>query len=129
MGKSALDKCSSRIDLTRRNISEIIEHMSFKNRSKTYSERCSLYTGGISCHPKIKDLNCLICACPNYFSEDNEGGCRADSNKGKWYEYEEHGERKRVWDCSDCHSYHSPMETRLFLEKNMSLLRAISENL
>jgi len=118
----------AKIELKAENIPKIIEYMSFKERSKRNPERCTLYVRGISCHPKVKDLNCLLCACPQYDSSREEGGCRINCARGFCYSSKFHPDI-RVWDCSNCKAYHRPDSVRLFLEKNIDRLAAMSETL
>jgi len=118
----------ARISIVRENIGEIIKHMSFDLRSKRNPERCTLYLTGISCHPEVKDLNCLLCACPQYDSTVEEGGCRINSGRGFSYT-SVYNPSTHIWDCSKCAAYHRPDSIKLFLEKNIDKLRVMSENL
>ena len=111
------------IELRVENIPRIIRETSFEVRSKEYPERCTLYSKGVSCHPDIKNLNCLACACPNYDTETEGGECRIQSKKGHMYKGE-------VWDCSDCSFGHSPEYIERFLkEGKLEELQRISETL
>jgi hypothetical protein len=70
------------ITLENENIETIVNFMSFEVRSKRNLDGCRLYVKKESCHPEITDLNCLLCACPNYDSSKAEGGCRIGSKHG-----------------------------------------------
>ena len=110
------------IELTIQNIPRIINETSFKVRSKKYPEKCPYYKHSYSCHPEIKDLNCFLCACPQYISESEQGGCKIDNINGKW-QYHNHLPKRRVWDCSDCKAYHHPKEVEKYLKDNIDNLR------
>tara|TARA_Y100000310_G_C20556060_1_gene750574 strand:- start:351 stop:755 length:405 start_codon:yes stop_codon:yes gene_type:complete len=103
------------LELTIENIPQIIKQTSFKVRSKKYPKACTLYKQGKSCHPKIKDLNCLLCACPNYNSKIDQGGCKIQSKKGKWAKPYIYSKSGKVWDCSDCKINHTPKEVEKYL--------------
>ena len=102
------------IELTIENIPKIIEQTSFKIRSKKYPYECPYYQTKKSCHPEIKDLNCFLCACPNYESSKLEGACKIQSKKGKFV-YHQNLPKGKVWDCSDCTINHSQKEVEKYL--------------
>ncbi len=106
------------IRLTKENIPEIINETSFKTRSKKHPNKCPYYSKGESCHPEIKDLNCMLCACPNYMSKTEIGGCKINSRFGKFHNHPSLPKGK-VWDCSDCNKYHSPQSVEKFLRKHL----------
>lgn len=102
------------INLTLENIPKIIEETSFEIRSKKYPNDCPYYHLGKPCHPEIVNLNCFLCACPNYQSESLEGGCKINSKKGK-FTYHPSLPKGKVWDCSNCTINHSPKEVEKYL--------------
>ena len=102
------------LELTIENIPKIIKETSFKVRSKKYPKECPYYQLEYSCHQKIKDLNCFLCACPNYKSELLIGGCKINSRRGKFVHHSNLPKRK-VWDCSDCTINHTPKEVEKYL--------------
>jgi Zn-finger protein len=111
---------------TLENISPIIEQTSFRVRSIKHPKKCPYYSEGISCHPEIKDLNCFLCACPQYLSHSLEGGCKIGREKGKWVHH--HALPKgRVWDCSGCNDYHSPNEVRNYLIQNLAKILELAQ--
>ena len=116
------------IKLSSENIPEIIEETSFRIRSKKYPEYCTLYEGGISCHPQIKDLNCFLCACPQYNTTTDEGKCEINS---KFHKYSSPAKTSsgRILDCTDCAAYHTPGSIAVFLRKQISKLIKLSETL
>ncbi|MBU3906947.1 MAG: hypothetical protein KKA64_01720 [Nanoarchaeota archaeon] len=134
------------ISLTLENIPCIIEEMSFRVRSKKHPEECPYYvkiadadecnfehpkvqtnTPGLldfketSCHPEVENLNCFLCACPNYESDKLAGGCKINSQKGRVH-FHPNLPEGRIWDCSDCNINHTPDEIRRYLTKYISEL-------
>lgn len=118
--KTILEELDSQgIKFTTENISLVIEKTSFKIRSKKYPDKCPYYTEGIACHQEVKDLNCFLCACPNYKSTELAGGCRIGSKKGKYY-FNKNLPEGKVWDCSDCSINHSPNEVKKYLTEMLT---------
>jgi Zn-finger protein len=101
-------------------IPEIIRQTSFDVRSKKYLDECPYYQPQEPCHD-IKDLNCLLCACPNYVFDRLEGGCKLEGNKGCW-QYHSNLPMGKVWDCSNCAVGHTPEETKAWLKNNIDWL-------
>ena len=110
------------IDFSMENIHFIILATSFKELSRKYPDYCPYYPTGKSCHPEVADLNCFLCACPNYLSERLKGGCTIESKFGRW-EVNRNLPVGRVWDCSNCRVNHSPREAEVYLRDNLNLLR------
>jgi len=100
------------IELKVENITKIIEKTSFKIRGQKYPDECPYYLQEKPCHPEIEDLNCLLCACPQYDSENSKGGCKINSKDGFLY-------HERIWDCSNCSAYHKPEVVARFLSINL----------
>jgi Zn-finger protein len=109
-----------------KNLDLIIKETSFETRSKKYPKECPYYIIGTSCHPEVKDLNCFLCACPNYESYKEEGGCKIDSKKGKWH-YHKNLPKGKVLDCSGCNIYHSKKEVEAYLRDNLDKLNKYSK--
>ena len=108
------------IDFCEENIPRIIEETSFRVRSKKHPNECPYYlkTPPSPCH-NIKDLNCFLCACPEYISERLSGGCRLNSRLGK-FTYHQNLPEGKVWDCSECKNNHSPASIKRYLTKLFS---------
>lgn len=52
---------------------EIIEYFDYENMVKNEADFCPLYKMGKKCHD-IKELNCYLCACPNFrYNDDGIG--------------------------------------------------------
>ena len=49
---------------------ELIEYFRFDNMVKNEPKFCPLYAKNQKCH-NIKELNCYLCACPNFRFNDN----------------------------------------------------------
>lgn len=119
------------IELTRENIPIIIEETSFRVRSQKYPGKCPYYNDDPinkrkkgPCHIEVIDLNCFLCACPEYKNDRQEGGCNLQCILGKWYE-NPNLPLKKIWDCSNCGVPHFPNFVKDYLERNMDRLREI----
>lgn len=62
--KEIVDKLSDISD------NEIIEYFQFENMVEKEPNFCPLYAKNKKCHD-IKELNCYLCACPNFRFDDN----------------------------------------------------------
>lgn len=103
----------------------IIEYFDFENMLVNEPGFCPLYKDGKKCHD-MKELNCYLCACPNFrFSDDGferrvvEGEekivhsfCDIESKDGRVGVYGE----KIHQDCSNCSVPHH----KSYVEKNFS---------
>lgn len=56
--------------LTNKSKDEIIEYFKFENMVKNEPDFCPLYKDNKKCHD-YEDLNCYLCACPNFRFDDN----------------------------------------------------------
>ena len=85
---------------------EIIEYFVWENLSKTDVDFCPLFKENRKCHD-IKDLNCYLCACPNFCFDDNakeiKSYCSIDSKKGKKFYHKGTVHQ----DCSGCFVPHN----------------------
>ena len=100
-------------------INEIIEYINFENMVKEEPNFCPLYKENKKCHD-YEDLNCYLCACPNFRFDDNgikqqEGKtlysyCSIDSKDGAQYKGEDYIHQN----CSSCLV---PHKTR-YIKKN-----------
>ncbi len=112
------------IELKVENIHAIINETSFAVRSVKYPDKCPYYKQSPPkhCHSELRDLNCFLCACPDYKNTRTEGGCRIDLPFGKWYHHPDLP-RKKIWDCTDCCIPHIPKYVENYLRENMVMLR------
>jgi Zn-finger protein len=122
--KIANELNSAGIKISPDNIGSIIEHTSFEKRSKRDKSECPYYELEKPCHD-IEDLNCLLCACPNYESDTLKGGCRINSSYGKITEHENLPEGQ-VWDCSNCSIGHDKDFVKSWLEQNINYLSLLN---
>ena len=77
---------------------EVIEYFRFENMQKNEPYFCPLYAKNTKCHD-IEELNCYLCACPNFRFDDNGfekiekrmlfSRCNIDSKDGTQYKSEE----------------------------------------
>jgi len=93
--------------LTHLSDEEVIEYFRFENMVQKEPDFCPLYKKNKKCH-EIEDLNCYLCACPNFRFNDNgfeevagkslKSYCSIDSKDGTVYE----GEDAIHQNCSGC---------------------------
>lgn len=97
-------------------IQKIIKEFNFKNRKAKYPDACPCYKDK-PCHniPEEK-LNCFLCYCPEYISNLEEGGCKINSQKGKWF-FDKRLPKGKIWDCSNCDYPHKEEIVEKYLKK------------
>ena len=101
----------------------ILEEFSFKTRKNRNTEECPCYSQNKPCHNLPEsELNCFFCLCPEYDSNNEQGGCRADNpeGKGKWF-YHPELKKGKIWDCSDCTYPHKEENIRKYLSRIFGL--------
>jgi Zn-finger protein len=80
---------------------KLIKYFRWENISKTDVEFCPLFKDNKKCHD-IENLNCYLCACPNFRFDDNakkiKSWCSIDSKDGRQIEH--NGIIHQ--DCSNC---------------------------
>ncbi len=91
---------------------EVIEYFRFENMLEKEPDFCPLYKKNKKCHD-IENLNCYLCACPNFrFNDDGLGlkdglvlksYCSIDSKDGKQFK----GKSAIHQNCSACSVPHS----------------------
>lgn len=101
---------------------QIVEYFEFEKMLKNESDFCPLYAENKKCH-EMENLNCYLCACPNFRFNDNaiektEGKtkfsyCSIDSKDGKQGVF---GDAIHQ-DCSKCSVPHA----KNYILKNFSL--------
>lgn len=64
--------------LKNKNVEEVIEYFDFNNMLVNEPDFCPLYEKKQKCHD-MEDLNCYLCACPNFRFDDN--GFREEKGK------------------------------------------------
>jgi len=115
------------IQLTPENIEKIIQQTNYSTRSQNHPTACPVYLPNSKpCHEDIKQLNCFLCACPNYTSQ-LPCACKIDSTNGTYYQNPNipGGE---VWDCNRCITPHTQEFLRTYLENNMEQLKKLSDS-
>jgi Zn-finger protein len=94
----------------------LLDEFNYEKRRLEHPDECPC-NGSSPCHD-IKDLNCLFCYCPNYNTEDIEGGCKIGNPEGAGYWFEHEGLPKgKVWDCSNCAYPHRTENVKDILSK------------
>jgi Zn-finger protein len=73
--KQIVDKLSHLSD------DEIIEYFDFDNMKIKEEDFCVLYAKNKKCHD-IENLNCYLCACPNFRVDSEKSFCDIDSKDG-----------------------------------------------
>jgi len=101
---------------------QIVDYFLYENMQQNEIDFCPLYAKNKKCHD-IDELNCYLCACPNFRFDDNgikqiDGKtqysfCNIDSKYGRQGIYSE----KIHQDCSGCNIPHG----RFFVLKNFDL--------
>ena len=98
-------------------IKEIIDNYRFSTHKKKFPNSCPCYTSK-KCHDlPDEELICFFCLCPEYDKGTQEGSCRINSKKGKWF-YHDKLEKGKIWDCSDCEIPHTEANVRKILERS-----------
>lgn len=73
--KKVVDKLSHLSD------DEVIEYFKFENMVQNEPNFCPLYKNNMKCH-EIEDLNCYLCACPNFRVSSEKSYCDINSKDG-----------------------------------------------
>ena len=76
---------------------EIIEYFDFENMKVKEKDFCILYEKNKKCHD-IENLNCYLCACPNFRVEESKSYCDINSKDGGTIETKDFVHQ----DCSKC---------------------------
>jgi Zn-finger protein len=99
-------------EIIKKRINRLIEEWDFERRRKFNPDECKCYQRNKKCHD-LEDLNCLFCYCPHYDLSVEEGKCKINSPKGKYFE---NSKGKRL-DCSNCDFPHKVENIRSILLK------------
>ena len=76
---------------------EIIEYFDFENMKVKEKDFCILYEKDKKCHD-IENLNCYLCACPNFRVDESKSYCDINSKDGSTIETKDFIHQ----DCSQC---------------------------
>jgi len=98
-----------------RYIENIIDEFDFDTRKISHPDVCSCYKSGNPCH-NMPELNCFLCYCPEYDTNKPEGGCKLNSQDGKWL-FSKKLPASKIWDCSGCLHPHKKETVRAYLRK------------
>ena len=94
--KKIIDKLSHLSD------EEIIKYFDYNNMLVNEKEFCVLFKDNKKCH-EMEDLNCYLCACPNFRVSEIKSFCSIDSKDGGSIEHNGFTHQ----DCSSCTVPHS----------------------
>ena len=83
---------------------QIIDYFDFGNMVKNEPDFCPLYKEPKKCHD-IDELNCYLCACPNFKLSDIKSTCNINSKDGGSIVSKKDGFIHQ--DCSKCSVPHS----------------------
>jgi len=97
-----------------KHIQNIIDEFDFEKQKGKNSDKCPCYSEG-KCHD-VENLNCFLCYCPEYDNSKIEGGCKINSEKGKWF-FDEKFPAGKIWDCSSCDYPHKEEIVKKYLKK------------
>ncbi|MEA3353314.1 MAG: hypothetical protein U9Q33_05840 [Campylobacterota bacterium] len=89
--KKIIDKLSSFSD------DEIIDYFDFDNMKQKEKDFCIMYKKNQKCHD-MKELNCYLCACPNFRVGEFKSFCAIDSKDGSTIESKGYIHQN----CSNC---------------------------
>ena len=106
--KAIMDK------LTELSHEEVIDYFSFENMVKEEPDFCPLYKDNKKCHD-IEDLNCYLCACPNFRVGELKSSCAINSKYGDNIVAKDGYIHQ---DCSACVVPHSTIYTKKVFDKN-----------
>jgi hypothetical protein len=93
---------------------EVIEYFDYENMQQNEPDFCLLYQENKKCHD-MQDLNCYLCACPEFRVQENlhvKSTCSINSKFGKIFQAREEIHQ----DCSDCLVPHK----KKYIRKNFS---------
>lgn len=89
--KAIVDKLSHLSD------DEIIEYFDYENLKSKEPEFCPLFKDNKKCH-HMENINCYLCACPNFRVDKTKSFCAIDSKDGGSIEHNGFIHQ----DCSKC---------------------------
>jgi hypothetical protein len=93
---------------------EVIEYFRFENMVEKEPDFCPLYKDNKKCHD-IDELNCYLCACPNFRVGDKKSYCDIDSKYGGSIEAKDGYIHQ---DCSGCSIPHGVFYTKRNFNRN-----------
>ncbi len=109
--KKILDK------LTHLSDDEVIEYFDYENMKKKEKDFCVLYGQNKKCHD-MKELNCYLCACPNFRVNSTESFCAINSKDGSKI----NGKNFIHQDCSKCTVPHTKAYVKKYFNRNWSII-------
>lgn len=92
---------------------EIIEYFDFENMKVKEKDFCIMYQKDQKCHD-MENLNCYLCACPNFRVEEKKSFCSIDSKDGGTIEHNGFIHQ----DCSKCTVPHKKNYVKKHFDRN-----------
>lgn len=125
------------IPLNIESLPQILHTTSFSRiKRNPNASACPYYKQDTGCCKDL-EINCFLCACPEYDSkfvkvEDSEevfiGRCKRQSRLGE-YSNHPHSPNIHIWDCSACPYPHLPETVVKYLREHMQELQEQSKSL
>ena len=108
--------------LSHLNDDEIVDYFDFSNMVQKEPDFCPLYKDNKKCH-EIENLNCYLCACPNFRVGESKSYCVINSKDGESITASDGYIHQ---DCSKCIVPH----TKEYVKRNFSRdwLKIMSKN-
>ncbi len=105
--KKIVDKLTTLSDI------EVIDYFSYENMKVNEEDFCVLYKQNKKCHD-IENLNCYLCACPNFRVEKIKSFCAINSKYGAKIETANFTHQ----DCSKCTIPHQVPYIRKYFSRD-----------
>ena len=116
------------ISISLETIPDILHATNFQQRSQTHPEACDCYSSEIGLCHKIENLNCFLCGCPYYPSENPSEQCKLDPSRGNHIPYN-NPPSNTLLDCNTCNHPHNPKIVETYIRKNINSLKRLSESI
>ena len=98
---------------------EIINYFDYENMVKKEKDFCPLFKEPRKCH-EIDELNCYLCACPNFRLTDVKSTCNINSKDGGSIISKKDGFIHQ--DCSKCSVPHSKSYVKKHFNRDWSFI-------
>jgi len=104
--------------LSHLNDNEIIKYFDFENMVKNETDFCPLYKEPKKCHD-IDELNCYLCACPNFRLSEVKSTCSINSKDGGSIQSKDGFIHQ---DCSKCSIPHSKSYVKKYFNRDWNII-------
>jgi len=96
---------------------EVLEYFNYENMKLKEKDFCILYKDNEKCH-NMENLNCYLCACPNFRVDKTKSFCSIDSKYGAKIELKDFTHQ----DCSNCTIPHHKSYIKKYFNRDWSLI-------